>query len=274
MSKFPFPNCQNFSFSNCLNDKNCYYSSVTASHNPKQDNGYKVYWTNSAQIISPHDKNIQNSILKNLVPLASSWDLGLLKSDLLRDPYEKMVRLYNERLFASFPPKFLEANKKNPLKFVYTAMHGVGYPYVQKAFSAVNLQPVHSVKEQQEADPEFRTVKFPNPEEGKSCLVLSIKLADEIGSDVILANDPDADRLACAEKDLKTGKWRVFTGNELGALLGWWSVEYYKTVEPGKKLDDCYLLASTVSSKFLKSMAKVEGFCFEETLTGFKWMGE
>lgn len=208
-------------------------------------------------------------------PLESSWNVAeLLKSNLLQDPHEKLTKLYNEKLLATFPPKFLESNKKNSLKFVYTAMHGVGYPYVQSAFKTSNLSAVHSVKEQQDPDPEFSTVKFPNPEEGKSCLVLSMKLADEIGSDVILANDPDADRLACSEKNRKTGNWKVFTGNELGALMGWWSVQYYKALNPGKSLDNCYMLASTVSSKMLKSICRIEGCHFEETLTGFKWMGK
>lgn len=214
-------------------------------------------------------------ILKNsfFSPLESSWNTEVLKSNLLHDPYEKLPTVYNEKLLSSIPPKFLEFNGKTPVKFVYTAMHGVGYPYVQEAFKIAKLPAVHSVKEQQDPDPEFRTVKFPNPEEGKSCLVLSMKLAEEVGSDVILANDPDADRLACAEKDPKTGNWKVFSGNELGALLGWWAIQYYKTENPGKSLDNCYLLASTVSSKMLKSISRIEGGHFEETLTGFKWMG-
>jgi phosphomannomutase len=100
-----------------------------------------------------------------------------------------------------------------------------------------------------------------------------MKLADEIGSNLILANDPDADRLACAERDPRTGNWKVFNGNELGSLLGWWSVQYYKEKYPNKSLENCVMLASTVSSKMLKAIGKIEGFSFEETLTGFKWMG-
>lgn len=152
-------------------------------------------------------------------------------------------------------------------------MHGVGYPFVERAYQVAKLRPVNPVIEQRDADPEFPTVKFPNPEEGKSCLVLSMKLAGDVGSDLIIANDPDADRLAIAEIDPRTKQWKVFNGNEIGTLLGWWSIQYFKETYPDKDLSDCYLLASTVSSKMLKSMAKIKGYNFEETLTGFKWMG-
>ncbi|XP_058819433.1 phosphopentomutase [Topomyia yanbarensis] len=247
---------------------------VTASHNPKEDNGYKVYWTNSAQIISPHDKNIQAHILQSLVPLESSWNLDLLKSEQLKDPYDEMNKLYFEKLAANVPKIFVtDYNCKSTQRFVYTAMHGVGYPFVERGFKTVGLQPVIAVNEQRDPDPEFPTVKFPNPEEGKSSLVLSMKLANESNCDVILANDPDADRLACAEKNSSTGEWRVFTGNELGSLLGWWSIRCYREQYPDKSLKDCYLLASTVSSKMCRSIANIDGLNFEETLTGFKWMG-
>ena len=191
----------------------------------------------------------------------------------MRDPFDEMYKKYFDELLDIFPQKFLDFNAVADLKIVYTAMHGVGYPFVKRAFEVSKLQPVHAVIEQRDPDPEFPTVKFPNPEEGKSCLLLSMKLADNVGSDLILANDPDADRLACAERDTRTGQWRVFNGNELGSLLGWWSVQYFKEKNPGADLSKCYVLASTVSSKMLGSMSRIEGFNFEETLTGFKWMG-
>lgn len=247
---------------------------VTASHNPKEDNGYKVYWSNGAQIIPPHDKNIQKYILNNLEPLDSSWDVSILKtSELIKDPYSEVYDDYYPQLLKHIPPSFIEMNRKSNIEFVYTAMHGVGYPFVVEAFKQSGLPEVISVSEQQEADPAFPTVKFPNPEEGKSSLELSIKLANSRNCSLILANDPDADRLACAEKDPKTGTWRVFNGNELGALLGWWAVVCYKEQNPQADLSNCYQLASTVSSKILRAIALKEGFNFEDTLTGFKWMG-
>lgn len=116
--------------------------------------------------------------------------------------------------------------------------------------------------------------RFPNPEEGKSSLDLSFKTANQKNSHVIIANDPDADRMAVAEKNKTTGEWKVFTGNELGALLGWWCLYCFKIKNPKEPLEKVYMLSSTVSSMILKSMAKKEGFNFMETLTGFKWMGD
>lgn len=205
--------------------------------------------------------------------MKSSWDLAALKSPLLRDPFNEMYTKYFEELLAIIPPKFLEINDEAQLKIVYTAMHGVGYPFVERGFEIAKLKPLHAVLAQRDPDPEFPTVKFPNPEEGKSCLVLSMDLADKVESNLIFANDPDADRLACAERDPRTGQWRVFNGNELGSLLGWWSIQYFKEKNPGADMANCYVLASTVSSKMLRTMSRVDGFNFEETLTGFKWMG-
>ncbi|RXN25513.1 phosphoglucomutase-2 [Labeo rohita] len=208
---------------------------VTASHNPKQDNGYKVYWANGAQIIPPHDKGIAAAIEQNLEP---------------------------------------ELNKNSEVKIVHTSVHGVGHIFVQAAFKAFDLHPPYAVEEQKDPDPEFPTVKYPNPEEGEGVLTLSFALADKEGATVILANDPDADRLAIAQKQ-ESGQWRVFTGNELGALLGWWIFQCWKQQKDEGKasIKDVYMLSSTVSSKILRAIAVKEGFHFEETLTGFKWMG-
>jgi phosphomannomutase len=194
-------------------------------------------------------------------------------SPLLRDPYDEMFTKYYAMLLDVIPIKFIDINAEVQPNIVYTAMHGVGFPFVERAFEVGKLKPVHAVTEQRDPDPEFPTVKFPNPEEGKSCLMLSMKLADEVGSDLIEANDPDADRLAIAERDPRTNQWKVFNGNEIGSLLGWWAMQYYKEKYPGADLSKCYMLASTVSSKMLKTMSRAEGFNFEETLTGFKWMG-
>ncbi|XP_046388515.1 phosphoglucomutase-2 [Ischnura elegans] len=245
---------------------------VTASHNPKHDNGYKVYWSNGAQIISPHDKGIQESILNNLCPWETSWDTSILsKSSLLKDPLCHVMKMYYDIL--SNDVLFPNVNANTPIKFTYTAMHGVGYPYMVEAFEVAKFKPFVSVTKQQDPDPEFSTVEFPNPEEGKSSLDLSFKTADNNDSTIIIANDPDADRLAVAEKNESTKEWHVFSGNELGALLGWWCFHCYMKKHPDVDVKDIYLLASTVSSQILGSIAKVEGFNFVETLTGFKWMG-
>ncbi|XP_058805700.1 phosphopentomutase isoform X2 [Phymastichus coffea] len=243
---------------------------ITASHNPKEDNGYKVYWENGSQIISPHDKEIQKNILENLKPLAESWDTFLVYNNLLfKDPLPEVMVSYFEDLKNDV--LYPEINKNTAIKFVYTPVHGVGYNYMVEAFKVANFKAFIAVEEQKDPDPEFSTVKFPNPEE-PSALELSIATAKKSGSTIIIANDPDADRLACAVKK-KDGEWYIFSGNELGALLGWWMLQTHKVRFPDVNLADTYMLASTVSSKILASMAKKEGFKFEETLTGFKWMG-
>lgn len=127
------------------------------------------------------------------------------------------------------------------------------------------------VEEQVHPDPTFPTVRYPNPEEGKGALSLAFATADKAGSTVVLANDPDADRLAVACKH--EGEWRIFTGNEIGAIFGWWAWDTFVTKTPGAAKDKAAMLSSTVSSMVLKTMAEAEGFFYEDTLTGFKWMG-
>ncbi|KAK3099451.1 hypothetical protein FSP39_004554 [Pinctada imbricata] len=244
---------------------------VTASHNPKEDNGYKVYWDNGAQIISPVDKGIAAAIMEKLEPEVTSWDASIVENSPLRkDPLSEISRSYNEDLGKLC--YYRNQNSSSPIKFTYTAMHGVGYEYVRAACKTFAFSDPVPVIEQVMPDPEFPTVTYPNPEEGKGALSMSINTADANESMVILANDPDADRLAIAEKQ-PSGKWHIFSGNETGALLGWWSWFSYKRKNPDVNASDCYMLASTVSSKILQAIADYEGFKFEETLTGFKWMG-
>lgn len=122
-----------------------------------------------------------------------------------------MFQLYYEKLLANIPTKFLnEYNAKSDIRFVYSAMHGVGYKFVEKTMEIANLKPLVPVLEQRDADPDFPTVKFPNPEEGKSSLTLSFQKAAEAKINIILANDPDADRLACAEFDEKYVNYLLF----------------------------------------------------------------
>lgn len=246
---------------------------VTASHNPKEDNGFKVYWQNGAQIIPPHDKGIESTILNNLCPWERSWDTSVLESNnQLNDPLQEAKDFYMKTLGQDVEQQKL--NQECSINFTYTAMHGVGYLYMEEAFRTAKFKPFVVVEEQRDPDPEFPTVKFPNPEEGESVLNLSKKTAENNNSTVILANDPDADRLAVAEKQSKQdNEWHIFSGDELGALLGWWSWYSFRQANPDEDPSQLHMMASTVSSKFLKTMADTEGFIFTETLTGFKWMG-
>ncbi|KAF8250127.1 hypothetical protein K440DRAFT_648917 [Wilcoxina mikolae CBS 423.85] len=243
---------------------------VTASHNPAQDNGYKVYWSSGCQIVTPHDKNIAAAIEENLVP--TCWDEGLvdIPSDLVEKPLERVEEAYFERL------KGINIRREGVtegLRFVYTPMHGVGLPFMIRAVENLGIaKDMVVVKEQAQPDPTFPTVRFPNPEE-HSALDIAISTADAASIPFVLATDPDADRFAAAQK-LASGRWRILTGNELGILFAAQTLDAYRLkAAPLDKLNKLCMLCSTVSSQMLKTMAAVEGFYFEETLTGFKWLG-
>ncbi|XP_040195776.1 glucose 1,6-bisphosphate synthase [Rana temporaria] len=245
---------------------------ITASHNRKEDNGYKVYWENGAQITSPHDKEILKCVEEDPTPWADSWRENLADtSPLNRDPLEEITRGYMEDLRAVCFHR--EMNQKTPMKFVHTSFHGVGHDYVQSAFKVFGFNPPIPVPEQKDPDPNFSSVKCPNPEEGECVLALSLRLAEKEGARVVLATDPDADRLAVAELQ-DSDQWKVFTGNELAALLGWWMFFCWQKSEGRCEAGDVYMLATTVSSKILEAIAKREGLHYEDTLPGFKWIGK
>eukprot|EP01040_Poterioochromonas_malhamensis_P006573 gene6572-7077_t len=240
---------------------------VTASHNPKQDNGYKVYWGNGAQIIPPHDANISHFIQQNLQPWQTYDTEGVFEHSLAKNVTEEVANAYIRAITNMSTRKSL--NNSSPLRVAYTAMHGVGYQWIIRAFASFKHQPLHIVPAQQYPDPDFPTVSFPNPEE-KGALNEATKFANDNNCSIIIANDPDADRLAVAEKNLTTNTWKVFSGNEIGVLLGYWQIQQWKAINPSVP---AAVLASIVSSRMLKTVARVEGFQYYDTLTGFKWLG-
>ncbi|SMQ52038.1 unnamed protein product [Zymoseptoria tritici ST99CH_3D7] len=236
---------------------------VTASHNPKNDNGYKVYWSNGSQIIPPHDSGIAASI--DAITQISTWDTSLV------DTHPSVQRIYPEasELYISRVRELVSPlpSDLQTIPFTYTAMHGVGLPWMRKVASLLHLSDsMHEVAAQCHPDPEFPTVPFPNPEEA-GALALAMREADANGTPLILANDPDADRFSAAQK-LESGEWIQFTGNQLGILFASFVLESY-TGDRSKLA----MLASTVSSRMLSSLASQEGVHYTETLTGFKWLG-
>ncbi|KAG7452946.1 uncharacterized protein BT62DRAFT_959078 [Guyanagaster necrorhizus] len=242
---------------------------ITASHNPKQDNGYKVYWENAVQIIAPHDAGISESIKANLEP--KTWDVAnITSSNLCLDRTAQMKDAY----FESLAPQRMSLSAGSAgtafcVRFVNTSMHGVSEPFVSSAFKLFGLVPPTHVPEQQVPDPDFPTVTFPNPEE-KGALDLAMKTAAKNNINYVLAQDPDSDRFAAAERQ-PTGEWIAFTGDQLGVLFAACILERYR--RSGKPLDKLAMVASTVSSKMVEAMANVEGFKFVECLTGFKYIG-
>jgi phosphomannomutase len=182
----------------CVTHKGCAAGMmVTASHNPKDDNGYKMYGPNGAQLCEPHDTAISELILQNLAPWADYEAAAktVRASPLCVDEFDRLSEEYFKTMADTLCFHAAD-NAASELKIVYTAMHGVGAPFAARAFAAFRLPPLVPVPAQNDPDPSFPTVAYPNPEEGKGALKLSFEAARAAGARLVLANDPDADRLA------------------------------------------------------------------------------
>jgi phosphomannomutase len=225
---------------------------VTASHNPARDNGYKVYLGDGSQIVPPADADIAARIHE-----VSERRLGdIPRSDAFSVVGNDLVEAYLERLVSLVP-----ANSPRDISWVYTAMHGVGASVVEAAISRIGFPDPAVVNEQQHPDPDFPTLAFPNPEE-PGAMDLALALAEREGVDLVVANDPDADR--CAVALPLDGGWRMLRGDELGALLADDALR--------RGVRGTYA-CSIVSSSLLSAMAAAHGQPFVHTLTGFKWIG-
>ena len=225
---------------------------VTASHNPPQDNGYKVYLGDGSQIVPPADADIARQIARVAhvvdVPLADDgWET---LDDEVLEAYLRAVTAV------------VSADTPRDLSVVHTALHGVGSATVARAFVDAGYAAPIPVESQAQPDPAFPTVSFPNPEE-PGAMDAALELAEQTGPDLVLANDPDADRCAAAVPG--PGGWRMLRGDEVGALLG--------SHVLSRGVDDGAVFAnSIVSSRLLAAMAAAAGVRHEETLTGFKWI--
>lgn len=230
---------------------------VTASHNPPRDNGYKVYLGDGAQIVPPADAEISARI-DGVGPLTS---VTRAPAD---DP--RVTRIGDELVeayVAGAVAEALHSPADRDVRVAYTPLHGVGRDVLVAAFERAGFATPRVVAAQAEPDPDFPTVAFPNPEE-PGALDLAIALARADGADLVIANDPDADRLAVAVPD-RTGSWRALSGDEIGILLADWLLSH------GEGPDR--LVATTiVSSSMLGRLATARGVAYEETLTGFKWI--
>ncbi|MDQ4008329.1 MAG: phospho-sugar mutase, partial [Actinomycetota bacterium] len=222
---------------------------VTASHNPPQDNGYKVYLGDGCQIVPPADGDIAAAIARVGSVTSLPRDEG---GEVLG---EDVVQAYVDAVVASVEPG------PRDLRTVYTPLHGVGADLVSRTLRAAGFADASAVPQQAEPDPDFPTVAFPNPEE-PGALDLAVAQATELDADLVVANDPDADRCAVA---VPTGRgWRMLRGDEVGALLG------DALLRRGAK---GVYAASIVSSSLLGKMAQRHGVDYVDTLTGFKWIG-
>jgi phosphomannomutase len=229
---------------------------ITASHNPPQDNGYKLYLGDGAQIVPPVDGEISARI--DAVGSLPDVPLG-----------ERGIRVLDDATLDAYLAAvtgLLAADGPRELTAVYTAMHGVGAETVRRAFAAAGFPDLHEVAEQVEPDPDFPTVAFPNPEE-PGALDLALAQARAVGADLVIANDPDADRLAVAVPDpTLDGGWRALTGDELGALVA------DHLLRGGAHAPTDTVVTTVVSSRLLSALAATAGVAYAEALTGFKWV--
>lgn len=228
---------------------------VTASHNPPQDNGYKVYWSNGAQIVPPHDAGISAAI--------DAVDEVVEPLPLDELPIEPIPATVRERYLQRVMD--LRVHDANGLRVVYTAMHGVGKQDIVEVLHRAGHTDLHLVAEQVEPDGHFPTVSFPNPEE-PGALDLAMDLATKVDADLIIANDPDADRLAVAIPE--AGEWRQLTGNQVGVLLAADQIANC----PGEPDQRRMVSTTIVSTGMLRRIAEAQDVDYVETLTGFKWI--
>ncbi|GAA3527444.1 phospho-sugar mutase [Nonomuraea rosea] len=225
---------------------------VTASHNPPRDNGYKVYWGDGSQIVPPIDSEISAAIDSvgrvDQLPLHGPGTLTELGESIVDDYIDAVLEL--------------PLGDARDLRIAYTPLHGVGAATLTGAFMAAGFETPMAVEEQRNPDPDFPTVSFPNPEE-PGAMDLAVALAAKLGSDLVLANDPDADRCA-AGVPLPGGGCRMLTGDEIGGLLA----EHVITHTTGDRM----VATTIVSSTLLSKIANAHGVRYGETLTGFKWI--
>lgn len=246
---------------------------VTASHNPREYNGYKVYWEDGAQITPPHDKNI-------LAKVAEVTEFSMVKTmaeekaveeGLHQIIGEEIDALYMEELKKqSIHPEVIRKQAKN-IKIVYTPLHGTGNIPVRRVLKELGFEQVYVVPEQELPDGNFPTVAYPNPESEKA-FELALKLAKEVDADIVLATDPDADRLGVYCKDIKSGEYISFTGNMSGMLIAEYILS--ERTATGTMPKNPALVETIVTTDMAKAIAEAYHVKLIEVLTGFKYIGE
>lgn len=246
---------------------------VTASHNPPEYNGYKVYWEDGAQVTPPYDVNIINEVkaitdittAKTMsVEDAKKAGLYVVIGSEIDDKY--MVELKKQIIHPDVITKMAD-----DIKIVYTPFHGTGNVPVRRILKELGFKNVYVVPEQELPDPEFTTLEYPNPEDPKA-FTLALKLAEEKDADIVLATDPDADRLGIYAKDTATGEYMPFTGNMSGMVIAEYILR--ERTNTGKMPENPALVTTIVTTNMARAIANDYGLKFIEVLTGFKYIGE
>ncbi len=252
---------------------------ITASHNPRQYNGYKVYADNGAQIVPPWDTAIEQ-LFSTLAPLTVQLPMANPRANPRANPSTRTNA--TTPTVTDVPPSLVDTymdhaskwmhhpEEHETLSVAYSAMHGVGQPYVKALFQRLGFQPLHVVHGQATPDPDFPSVRSPNPESPDSLTEL-LAVATREQADIALANDPDADRLAVVVRH--DGQWTPLTGNEIGGLLADHLLEHHNISTARAGNHPVPLVISTiVSTPWLGAIARAHGARWEQTLTGFKWI--
>ena len=237
---------------------------ITASHNPKEYNGYKVYWDDGAQIISPHDTNVIEEVNK----ITSVDQVNFEGDKALQETIgEEIDKKYIEQIRGlSLNPEIV--NKHKDLKIVFTPLHGTGVNLVPRALQSLGFQNIDHVPEQDKKDGNFPTVESPNPEES-AALDMAIKKAKAEDADLIMATDPDADRVGIAVKDCN-GEFQILNGNQTAAILIQYIISQWE--EHGLLKGEEYIVKTIVTSEMIKDIANNHGVESYDTLTGFKYI--
>lgn len=246
---------------------------ITASHNPPEYNGYKVYWEDGAQITPPHDKGIMDEVKKvtdyatvKTMDKSEAKDAGFYVT-IGKDIDDSYIQELESLVLHQ---DCIDAVAKD-MKIVYSPLHGTGNIPVRRVLKELGFEHVYVVPEQELPDGEFPTVSYPNPE-SEEAFQLGLKLGKEVDADLILATDPDADRLGVYVKDSKTGEYHSLTGNMSGCLIGDYVISQRKEKE-GLPADGAFV-KSIVSTNMADAIAKYYGIALIEVLTGFKFIGQ
>ncbi len=245
---------------------------ITASHNPPKYNGYKVYWDDGAQIVNPRDVDIIGKVkaVTNFSEIKTMDREEAEQKDLFHLIGTKMDDKYLAKLESLvLNPEIVKEQGKN-LKVVYTPLHGTGNTVVERLLTEIGIQNLYVVPEQKDPDGNFPTVDYPNPEDPKA-FKLALELAEKVHADVVLATDPDADRLGVFAKDSKTGKYMDYTGNMSALLIAEYRISQMK--EKGILPDNGMFVTTIVSSNLAKDIASNYNLDCYEVLTGFKNIG-
>ncbi|MFO7828831.1 MAG: phospho-sugar mutase, partial [Bacteroidales bacterium] len=239
---------------------------ITASHNPKEYNGYKVYWEDGGQIISPHDNNIISEVQKIKKIDEIKFDDRLSNVEIIGEEIDQ--KYIHEITKLSLNPKVIEKQKN--LKIVFTPIHGTGVEIVPRALKAFGFENVYSVDEQNIPDGNFPTVKSPNPEE-PAALEMALQKARAVDADIVMGTDPDGDRVGIAVKDLN-GDFTLLNGNQAAALLIHYLISQWKA--KGKLKGKEYIVKTIVTSEILADIAEKYGVQNFDVLTGFKYIAD